>query len=161
MASNSLSKSLSQFVTSVNESSVFDNPFMDDEIETSSVSMSKRNKKSSFDEDDDYKPKKSKPDKFTKIMSQGNEMIDRFMDEEFIDDFDGFIGNFLLDDEDVELRRNLLRYGRKYARETKVSGETSEINKAYSESEKLLSDLLDEINELSVMPYLNKSSLPL
>jgi hypothetical protein len=148
MASNSLSKSLSQFVTSANDSSMFDNPFIDDEIEVTSTPISKRkNKSKSSDDDDEYRPKKSKPDKFAKVMSQGNDMIDRFMDEDFIDDFDGFIGNFLLDDEDVELRRNLLRYGRKYARETKVSGETSEINKAYSESEKLLSELLDEINE--------------
>ena len=138
MSKSSLSKSLSQFVTSVNESSVFDNPFVDDEVvETSSVSLSTKNKKiRSSDDEDNYKPKKSKPDKFAKVMAQGNDMIDRFMDDDFIDDFDGFIGNYLLDDEDVELRRNLLRYGRKYARETRVSGETSEINKSYSETEK-------------------------
>lgn len=143
---NSLSKSLSQFMTSMDDSSVFDNPFVDNDEDISSLSKTMNASKKQKNEDE-FKPKKSKPDKFEKIMSRGNEMIDRFMDDDVIDDFDGFVGHFMLDDEDDELRRNLLRYGRKYARETKVSGETSEINKAYSESEKLLNDLLDEINE--------------
>ena len=144
---NRLSKSLSQFVTAMDESSTFDNPFAD-EISTSPISSKKSKKlKSKSKIVDDDQPKKPKVSKLDKVLSRGNDMIDQMMNDDIIDDFDNFIDGYLLDDEDVELRRNLLRCGRKYARETKVSGETSEISKSYSETEKLLNDLLDEINE--------------
>ena len=146
MGNESLSKSLSRFVTGANEASSFENPFTDAPDNVAYI-PSKTSKSSMSDEDREYRPKKAKKDKFSELMSKGNEMFDRYMDDDLIDDFDGFVDRFMLDDEDDELRRNLLRYGRKYARETKVSGESSEITKAYSESEKLLSDLLDEINE--------------
>lgn len=137
---SNLSKSLSQFISN-NEASQFDDPFDDNE---SSIDV-----RAVFDKSSEHREekKKRKKDKFSKVLERGNELMNDFMDDDIIDDFDGYIGGFLLDDEDSELRRNLLRHGRKYARETKVSGETSEINKAYSESEKLLSDLLKEIDE--------------
>ena len=142
---DSLSKSLSQFISN-NMENQFDNPFEDNEEEISRASEFK----SVIDRSDELKEerkKKRKKDKFSKVIDKGNELIDEFMDDDLIDDFDGFVGNFLLDDEDVDLRRNLLRYGRKYTRDTKVSGESSEISKAYSESEKLLSELLKEIDQ--------------
>lgn len=146
MGNESLSKSLSRFVTGANEASSFENPFTDTPINIVSISP-KTSKSSMSNEDREYRPKKAKKDKFSEIMAKGNDLLDRYMDDDMIDDFDGFVDRYMLDDEDDELRRNLLRYGRKYARETKVSGESSEITKAYSESEKLLTELLDEINE--------------
>jgi len=146
MGNESLSKSLSRFITGANDSSSFDNPFIDNTPNIAYVKP-KTSNSSLSDDDKDYRPKKAKRDKFSEVMSQGRDMFDKYMDDDMIDDFDGFVDRFMIDDEDDELRRNLLRYGRKYARETKVSGESSEITKAYSESEKLLSELLDEINE--------------
>ena len=143
---DSLSKSLSQFVSNMNENSSFDNPFGNDIENTEN---SRLNMKTVIDRSYEHKEtrKKTKKDKVSRILDDGNSLISNVMNEDSIDDFDGFIGDFMLDDEDVELRRNLIRYGRKYARETKVSAETSEISKAYSESEKLLSELLGELED--------------
>lgn len=143
MGSSKLSKSLSQFVASMDATPSISIPFDDDTVQDSEmikqISVQSKEIKESR--------KKQKKDKFSKIVENGQSIIDEYIEDEMIDDFDGFIGNFLLDDEDVDLKRNLLRYGRKYARDTQVSGESSEITKAYSESEKLLSELLNEINE--------------
>lgn len=141
----SLSKSLSQFITNTNDS--FDNPFDDgnDSVEASSTDT-RFIIESSEEIEKPKKEKKKKGNKYDRVISKGNDMLTNFLDDNVIDDFDGFLGEFLLDDEDVELRRNLIRQGRKYARETQVSAETSEISKAYSESEKLLHDLLKEID---------------
>ena len=143
MGSSKLSKSLSQFVAGMDATPSISIPFDDDTIQDSEmikqVSVQSKEIKES--------KKKQKKDKFSKIVENGQSIIDDFIDDELAEDFDGFIGSFLLDDEDVDLKRNLLRYGRKYARDTQVSGESSEITKAYSESEKLLSELLTEINE--------------
>ena len=143
MGSSKLSKSLSQFVAGMDPSPSLTIPFDNDSDKDSDAI----NQISSRSKEIREIKKKKKKDKFSKIVENGQSIIDEYIDDELIDDFDGFIGNFLLDDEDVDLKRNLLRYGRKYARDTQVSGESSEITKAYSESEKLLSELLDEINE--------------
>lgn len=146
MANDSLSNSLSKFISS-NKSSQFDNPF-DDTTDTESVSIKKSQMQSKILDDEyaEHQPKKKKKDKFSRTMERGNAMIDAYLDEDLVEDFDGYLGNFLLEDEDIDLKRNLLRQGRKYARDNKISGEASEINKAYSESEKLLSELLKEID---------------
>lgn len=142
---NSLSKSLSQFITNTNDS--FENPFDDGDT---GVDVSNADVDFVIERSEETvkqkKQKKQKGSRYDKVMSKGNDMISNLLDDDVIDDFDGFLGEFLLDDEDVELRRNLISKGRKYARETQVSAETSEISKAYSESEKLLHELLKEID---------------
>ena len=144
MGSSKLSKSLSQFIAGMDTNPSLTVPFENDNIENDSEILKKI---SSQSKEIKESRKKHKKDKFSRVVENGQNIIDDYMYDEIAEDFDGFIGSFLLDDEDVDLKRNLLRYGRKYARDTKVSGESSEITKAYSESEKLLSELLDEINE--------------
>ena len=145
MANDSLSNSLSKFI-SANGSSQFDNPFDDNTGDIQSSKKSQMKVKIAEDIPSEYSQKKKKKDKFSRIMERGNAMVDAYLDEDLVEDFDGYLGNFLMDDEDIDLKRNLLRQGRKYARDNRISGEASEINKAYSESEKLLSELLKEID---------------
>ena len=141
----SLGDSLSHFLVN-NDESRFDNPFDDTSSQTSD----------SFDPDSfieeskvlkkERKAKKKKKDKFSEVLKQGEELIDSFRDDDMSEDLDDYLSDFLLDDEDGELKRNLIRYGRKYARDTKMSAESSEISKTYSESEKLLDGLLKELD---------------
>lgn len=144
MGSSKLSKSLSQFIAGMDATPSLTVPFENDEIENDSEMLKKV---SSQSKEIRESRKNRKKDKFSRVVENGQNIIDDYMYDDIAEDFDGFIGSFLLDDEDTDLKRNLLRYGRKYARDTQVSGESSEITKAYSESEKLLSELLNEINE--------------
>lgn len=150
--SKKLSSSLSQFLSS-NTQNQFENPF-NDEIPESSQQLSRALSNSEMESEDSYakecvKKKKKKDknrDKFSDVLQKGNNLVsDMLNEDDYIDDFEGYLDGYFEDDEDTELRMNLIRHGRKYARENKVSGETSEIHKAYSENEKLLSDLLKEI----------------
>lgn len=73
--------------------------------------------------------------------------ITKRMSEDMIDDFETFLGddsNFESEDSD-DLKNGLISMGRKYARETSVSAENSELAKVFSTSEKKLKDLYDEI----------------
>jgi len=119
-----------------NKNNVFDNPF-DDTIETNTIHT----------DDvpiikDQQKPKKQ--DKYTKILSKCNELIDDFSDNEIFL-FDDYLDNHFGNDEDVTLRNNLISMGRKYNRDSSVSPEVSEITKTFSANEKALSGLLDEL----------------
>lgn len=144
MGSSKLSKSLSQFIAGIDATPSLSAPFENDDNEPESKIFEKVSDQSKEIREHRRKQKK---DKFSRVVDSGKEIIDDLMYDEIAENFDGYIGSFLLEDEDVDLKRNLLRYGRKYARDTQVSGESSEITKAYSESEKLLSELLTEINE--------------
>ena len=59
----------------------------------------------------------------------------------FLDDEDAFSA-----EEDVEMRNQLLAMGRKYARDSAASKESSEISKAYADTEKRLNDLFQEVS---------------
>lgn len=143
---NNLGGALSYFANQQNGS--FSDPFSQspDEPMISSSQI-----KSIIDDVDsrryEEKKKKKKHGKVDKILQKGSSLIDRFASEEVIDEFDDFIANYMFEDEDVTLKNNLISLGRKYARDTKVSGETSEITKAYSSSEKILNNILLEIEK--------------
>jgi len=139
-----ISGALSYFV---NRDSSFDDPF--DETPVESISSSQI--KAIIDDADvkraEKKKKKKNKDKLAKIIEKNSELVDRFADDRLVDEFDDFIANYLVEDEDVALKNSLISLGRKYARDTKVSGEMSDIVKSYSGNEKILNDLLHEIDK--------------
>lgn len=140
---SSLSSSLSQFISSHDS---FENPFEDEATKSDSQSKIDMVMDEKEDDEPQIKETKKKKDKFEKVLSQGDALIDGNLIEDAIDDFDGYLDNYIMDDEDIDLKNSLLRQGRKYARDTKASGESSEISKAYSATEKMLNDLLKEID---------------
>lgn len=78
--------------------------------------------------------------------------ITKRMSEDMVEDFDGFLddeANFSSEDSE-ELSAGLVSMGRKYARETGLVGESSEIAKAFSDSEKKLKALYDELTRDTV-----------
>lgn len=142
----SLSDSLSKFILTDNKINVPTDDDNSSEIQVRQFEEFMDRDKEKREERKTSKKKKKKGDSFDDIIERGNELINDIMDEnELVDDFDGYLDDYMLDDEDAELRQNLLSYGRKYARDTKSTAESSEISKAYSETEKLLSGLLKEI----------------
>jgi hypothetical protein len=62
------------------------------------------------------------------------------------DQFDSFLDDDRLGaDEDVEMRNRLVSMGRKYARDSAASKESSEITKSFADSETKLRELYDEV----------------
>lgn len=94
--------------------------------------------------------KKKKKDKLTRALEKGNMIIDRYEDN-FISDFDDYLSNQFIDDENEDLKNSLIGLGRKYTRDTSVTAESSEIQKAFSPSEKILKKILDEIDKDSLV----------
>jgi len=139
-----LSATLSQFVASSNSSN-FNNPDNETEIldYDSFIEETKERKR----EKKEQKKPKSKKDEFERVIEKGEELMKQFTEDQLVDEFDGYIDNYFLDEEDDELKRNLIRYGRKYARDTQVSQEASEIEKEFSGSEKRLEELLSELTD--------------
>lgn len=131
-----LSDSLTQFLSSDS----FDNPYDTNEkekIDIDSFIEDQKEKKKS-------KPKKKK-DKFVKVMERSMALTDSFDLDDSIDDFEGYLEDFLLDDEDAELRRELIKRGRQYTRDTSLSRESSEIEKIYSGNQQRIEKLLKEV----------------
>ena len=143
--SKSLSDSLSKFMSSEQLTVPSDDENTDELRIQSFEEFMEKDKENRDKRKSEKKKSKKKDESFEDMIKQGNAMIDDILDDYLVDDFDGYLDGYMLDDEDAELRQNLLRYGRKYTRDTKTSAESSEISKAYSETEKLLSDLLKEI----------------
>lgn len=140
---------LSKKIKSLSQTSFdsFSNPFDDDISEVASVNIEVDNSsKNKVTIDDESGKKKKKKDKFARILDKGNSLIDKYSDD-IISDFDLYLENKFNDDEDRDLRNSLIGMGRKYARETTVSAETSEIQKAFSASEKVLNRFLEEIEK--------------
>ena len=102
----------------------------------------------SFDEEDEEsmvtKDKAFNKLKGSKIYSK----ITKRMSADMIDEFESFLDdNSMFDSEESdELRNGLVSMGRKYARDTGISSDNSEIAKTFSSSEKRLNDLLTEIS---------------
>lgn len=101
-----------------------------------------------FDEDDENEFVKKDPAyakfKGSKIYSK----ITKKMSSDMISDFEDFLEDdamFNSEDSD-ELRNGLISMGRKYARDTGITAEQSEIAKTFSGSEKKLKDLYDELS---------------
>ena len=143
---NGINGALSYFVNKQTSSS-FDNPF--DDSPDSKITSVQIN--SIIDDVEERRSKEKtyrrKKDKVTRVLEKGSDLIDRFSTDEMIDDFDNFIASYIYDDDDTSLRNSLISLGRKYARDTKVSGEASAIVKAYSENEEDLNKLYKEISK--------------
>lgn len=122
-----------------------DVPF-DDNAEVSPALTFEQNQKEKSDNSDfSVKPKKKK-DKIQEILDESNE----FLEENYGDlifDFDSYMNGKFSEDEDADLRNNLIGLGRKYARDNKGTAESSEVAKAFSKSEKALDDLYSEIQK--------------
>lgn len=101
-----------------------------------------------FDDEDENSFVKNDPaySKFkgSKIYSK----IVKKMSSDMISDFEDFLedDNMFSTEESEELRNGLISMGRKYARDTGVTAEQSEIAKTFSGSEKKLKDLYDELS---------------
>lgn len=101
-----------------------------------------------FDEEDENSFVKNDPAyakfKGSKIYSK----IIKKMSSDMINDFENFLedDNMFSTEESEELRNGLISMGRKYARDTGVTADQSEITKTFSGSEKKLKDLYDELS---------------
>jgi len=143
-----LSGSLAYFA-SQNSSQSFDNPFEESEVEYNVISESEVRRV--IDQDTEMRAEKKKrtkkKDKFARIIERGSSFVDQFAEDELTYDFDGYLSGYLLDDEDAIMKNNLVTLGRKYARDTRTSAESSEVTKAYFVQEKALEALLNEIEK--------------
>lgn len=101
-----------------------------------------------FDEEDENSFVKNDPAyakfKGSKIYSK----IIKKMSSDMISNFENFLedDNMFSTEESEELRNGLISMGRKYARDTGVTADQSEITKTFSGSEKKLKDLYDELS---------------
>ena len=103
----------------------------------------------SFDEEDE-ESMLSKDKAFNKLKgSKIYSKITKRMSASMIDEFESFLDDDSMFDseESDELRNGLVSMGRKYARDTGISSENSEITKTFSDSEKKLKSLYDEISK--------------
>lgn len=139
-----LSESLSQFISSSPNS--FDDPYkesaskkavnLSEFIEHTDEARKSRKKKNGGKKD-------TGDDDISEIIHEISEKYTA--EDDIIDDFEGYIEDYLLGDEDEEFRKNLIRYGRKYARDTRQSEGNSEIQKAYADAEISLNRLIKEV----------------
>ena len=95
-------------------------------------------------EDDDRPKDRRRVDKIlenTKYLVQSAELASA-------DEFDTFLDdeNLFSAEEDAEMRNNLISLGRKYARDSASSKESSEINKTFADSERRLKALYEELD---------------
>lgn len=126
---------------------------LDDSSDKKTKKINRKKEKSRpevFDafDDEDEESMVAKDPAFNKLKgTKLYKKITKRMTTDMIDDFESFLddeSNFSDEDSD-ELRNGLISMGRKYARDTGVSAEQSEITKTFSSSEKRLKDLYDEI----------------
>lgn len=138
-----LSKKLSFLV---NEKTSLDVTFDNNNPEDSTIEDTKTEKPKKKEKDSQFinSLKESDIDEDSKSLSAVTKLLDQFESEDLAAEFDMFLDNDF-DEEDVELKNSLISLGRKYARETAVTAETSEIIQAFSGSEKYLRNLYDEI----------------
>ena len=123
-------------------------------LDDSSSKKSKKQKKKerleifdSFD-DEDEESMVERNHAYDKLKgSKIYKKITKKMSSDMINDFESFLEDDSIFDseESEELRNGLVSMGRKYARDTGVTAEQSEITKTFSASEKRLKDLYDEI----------------
>ena len=134
---SALSQQLS--VLASDQKSGFNNPFSDEAV-SPKISLKDLNENLKANE------KKSKVKGFEKIEARISKLADgSIIDDEQIEKFDDYVTRCFQDDEDEDFRNNLVGLGRKYARDTGVNGETSEITRAFSGTEKQLTELLTQV----------------
>ena len=159
LAGISKSESLFEASEPVNSDDLFDFNLGELSIDSylQDSGFSKKNKKSKKEKkkktyeflfgnlEDDDKPKdRRRVDKIletTKHLVQSSELASA-------DEFDTFLDdeNLFSAEEDAEMRNNLISLGRKYARDSAASKESSEINKTFADSEKRLKALYEELD---------------
>lgn len=102
-----------------------------------------------FDEEDLTDPSTTGSKEINRLRSSKfyNKMVKR-MPSSMIGELEEFLGDdsAFEDEEGQELRNGLISMGRKYARDTGINSDTSEIAKTFAASEKKLKDLCDEID---------------
>ena len=102
-----------------------------------------------FDEEDLMDPSTTGSKEINRLRSSKfyNKMVKR-MPSSMIGELEEFLGDdsAFEDEEGQELRNGLISMGRKYARDTGINSDTSEIAKTFAASEKKLKDLCDEID---------------
>ena len=135
---------LGSFISS--DEDTFANPFTSPKEQVEPEVHSRKSSRSDED-DEDYSRKRKKKSKLEKILENGEQIKGSLYDDESIEAFDNYLSEYAIDDEDIELRQSLISKGRKYARETKVSAESSEIIKAFSGNEKMLNEIIDQVSE--------------
>ena len=104
-------------------------------------------------------PRDSQSRSLLGIKPSGNKKVDKMVERtrKFVSESDLFnadeFDSFLDDDEsifsaeeDAEMRNHLISMGRKYARDSAESKESSEINKTFADSDKRLKNLFDEVS---------------
>lgn len=141
-------------------SSDYDYDIDDSSIELSSISIDsylfesgyknskkdkkKKKEKTIFDDIDINGEKKSRLEDIRRRTQKLAEMADLAT----ADEFDSFMSNESLfeAEEDTELKNSLLSLGRKYARDSSLSKESSEIVKTFADSEKRLKALYEELD---------------
>lgn len=139
---DTLSKSLAKFISNNND---FSDPFEDNNELPKSSSTKEFIKNYGKKGKKQEKPKK-KDDDLNSLYQTMVDMTDGYDNPDLVQDFDSYLGDYLVDDEEDEIRRSLIKHGRKYARDTKISKEASEIQKAYASSEEDLTNLLEDVN---------------
>lgn len=123
---------------------------LDDSKPTKKSKKKQKDRPEVFDafDDEDEESMIKKDSAFNKLKgSKIYSKITKKMSTDMIDDFESFLedDSFFNDEGSEELRNGLISMGRKYARDTGISAESSEITKTFSASEKRLKDLYDEI----------------
>lgn len=138
----SLSESLSHFISSATEDD-FADPFTESVVDSEQLARDVMER--AADRRQQKKQKAKKRDKITDTLNQGDQLLNKLSDDQLVDDFDGFLDHFFLDDEDTAMKQTLVSYGRQYARDTKSSAESSEVSKMYAKHEEELGHLLSEV----------------
>lgn len=132
----SLSKSLSEFLSSDNS---FDDPYKESSDVNSRKEFIKQQKSQKKEQ------KKEKKNHFESIIEEVEEFVSVSEEDELIEDFDTYIQDFFLEDEDDNFRNELIKRGRQYTRSTSISKESSEIQKLYAGNEQRIEELLKEV----------------
>lgn len=135
MNKKSLSESLTQFLSSEDS---FENPYN----ESSDIERRK-----AFENEQKQKKKEKKDkkkDSFEEFVTEVQSIVEEDDDDE---DFDAYLQEFMLEDEDDQFRNELIKRGRQYNRNTASSKEASELQKLYAGNERRIENLLKEMAE--------------
>ena len=148
------------------ETITFDSLSIDSYLNESGYKKSKKKKKAksnkykSLLDDIEDTEKKTTLEKIT-------ETTNRLLNQRLLDsavDFDAYLDDselFALEEND-EMRNNLISMGRKYARDSASSKESSEISKSFADSEKRLKALYEELDrdKMSVQKDIDRMRVP-
>lgn len=80
-------------------------------------------------------------------LLDGTQALSTNLQDHFADELDFFLENEFDDEEDAALSNQLIGFGRKYARDTAISAESSEIIKAFSVNERRLNEMIKDIDK--------------